>query len=46
VSAIKFALVVAWFMRLGLDQSWGKKALLAALVVGGGAVIALRLLLV
>ncbi len=43
ISAAKFAAVVAWFSTGGVDPGWPRKAFLVALVLGGGAVILLRL---
>ena len=44
-SVVKFGVVVAWFMRSRAGLAWPKKAALVALVVGGGLVLAPRLLM-
>jgi len=45
LSAIKFTMVVGWYMHLRYDPGWLKKVFLAGLVMGGGTAIALIILI-
>ncbi len=41
LSAIKFVMVVGWYMHLRYDPGWMKKIFVAALVMGGGTALIL-----
>lgn len=41
LSAIKFVMVVGWYMHLRYDPGWMKKIFVAALVMGGGTALVL-----
>jgi cytochrome c oxidase subunit 4 len=45
LSAIKFVMVVGWYMHLRYDPGWMKKIFVACLVMGGGTALVLVVLL-
>ena len=45
LSAIKFVMVVGWYMHLRYDPGWMKKIFVASLVLGGGTALILVTLL-
>lgn len=45
LSAVKFTMVVGWYMHLRYDPGWMKKMFVVSLVMGGGTAIVLHLLM-
>lgn len=45
LSAIKFVMVVGWYMHLRYDPGWMKKIFVASLVMGGGTALVLVVLM-